>query len=151
MRASSNSHGSRTSSSTGCSPSSSLLFSPLAVMFSWSEVSIDLELVVDDDATRRGGVELLDNGQMRGMLHVLLKPGGVLETGEEGVGVPSGAPREVFSHGEVHGARHLVSQSADRRDEILDHFRRSIFPNGEKHEMIHQSYVPLLPAVSDGV
>ena len=34
IRANSNSHGSRTSSSTGLSPASSLAFSPLAVMFS---------------------------------------------------------------------------------------------------------------------
>src|SRR5918995_2653654 len=76
------------------------------------------------------------------MLHVLLKTGSVLEPGEEGVRVSSGAPREVLTHGEVDGARHLVSQSTDRRDEIFDLFLRGPFPNGEKHEMIHHSTAP---------
>src|SRR5215207_5166538 len=98
IRASSNSHGSRTSSSTGPSPASNLRFSPLAVMFSYAEFCIDLELVVDDDAARRVHVELLNYGEVRGVLHVLLEPAGVFEAGEERVGVSPRAPREVLAH-----------------------------------------------------
>src|SRR5215218_7988672 len=104
MRASSNSQGSRTSSNTGRSPASSLLFRARGVMFSWSEVSMSLERVVGDDAACRSGVERLDYGQVRWMLHVLPKTGSVLEPGEESVGISSGAPREVFTHGEVNRA-----------------------------------------------
>src|SRR5215210_3780154 len=96
MRASSNSHGSRTSSSTGRSPASSLLLSPPAVMFSWLDLSTTLELVVGDDTACGGGIEFLDDGQVCGMLYVLTKTLGVLEAGEEGVRVPSGASREVL-------------------------------------------------------
>src|SRR5919112_756409 len=70
-RASWNSHGSRTSSSTGLSPASSLRFSALAVMFSWSEFCMGLELVVDDDAARRGRVELLAHGEVHGPWYLL--------------------------------------------------------------------------------
>src|SRR5919112_6324294 len=110
-----------------------------------------LELVVGDYAARRGGIELLDNGQVRGMLHVLLKPGSILEPGEEGMRISSGAPREVLTHGEIDGARHPVSESTHRRYEIFDLFLRSPFPNGEKHEMIHHSTAPLLPVVFEEV
>src|SRR5215204_6934693 len=96
-----------------------------------------LELVVDDDAACRCGVELLDDGQMCGMLHVLLKTGSVLEPGEEGVSISSGAAREVLTHGEVHGARDFFAQAVDRRDEIRDLLLRGFFPNGEEHEMVH--------------
>ena len=41
-----------------------------------------LELVVDDDTSCRCGVELLDDGTMCWMLHVLLKTGSILEPGE---------------------------------------------------------------------
>src|SRR5215203_5918788 len=150
MRASSNSQGSRTSSSTGRSPASSLLFRARGVMFSWSEVSMSLELVVGDDAPCRGGVELLDYGQVRWMLHVLPKTGSVLEPDEEGVGMSPGASREILSHGEVNRARHLVSQRADRRDEIFDLFFRGLVPNGEKHEMVYHSY-SLVPNIPHGV
>src|SRR5215210_7751523 len=104
-----------------------------------------LELVVDDDAACRCGVELLDDGQMCGMLHVLMKTSGILEPGEEGVGVCSGAPREVLSHGEVHGAGDFIAQAVDRRDKILDLFLRGRFPNGEKHLMVHHNSLPLDP------
>src|SRR5919112_3541477 len=137
MRASSYSHGSRTSSSTGRSPASSQPFRARGVMFSWSEVSMSLELVVGDDAACRSGVEFLDYGQVRWMLHVFLKTGSVLEPGEKSVGISSGAPRDVFTHGEINRARHLISQSTDRRDEIFDLFFRGLFPNGEKHEMVY--------------
>jgi len=97
---------------------------------------MSLELVVGDDAACRGGFELLDYDKVRWMLHVLPKTGSVLEPGEESVGISSGAPREVFTHGEVNRARHLISQSTHRRYEILDLFFRGLFPNGEKHEMV---------------
>ena len=98
-----------------------------------------LELVVDDDAACRCGVELLDDGKMCGMLHVLPKAGNVLEPGEQGVSISSGAPREILTHGEVDGARHVVSQSTHRRDEIFDLSLRGPFPNGEKQEMVYHS------------
>src|SRR5215210_1095355 len=110
-----------------------------------------LELVVGDDTACGGGIEFLYDGQVCGMLHVLPKTRSVLEAGEERVGVPSGAPRDVFAHGEVDGARHLVPQSTDRREEILYLIRRSVFPNGHEHQMINQSPAPLLPVTSEGV
>jgi hypothetical protein len=97
---------------------------------------MSLELVVGDDAACRGGFELLDYDKVRWMLHVLPKTGSVLEPGEESVGISSGAPREVFTRGEINRARHLISQSTHRRYEILDLFFRGLFPNGEKHEMV---------------
>src|SRR5215204_7140321 len=100
---------------------------------------MSLELVVGDDAPCRGGVELLDYGQVRWMLHVLPKTGSTLEPDEEGVGMSPGASREILTHGEVNHARYLVSQSADRRYEIFDLFLRGLFPNGEKHEMVSHS------------
>jgi hypothetical protein len=108
---------------------------------------MSLELVVCDDAACRGGVELLDYSQVRWMLHVLPKTGSVLEPGDESVGISSGAPREVFTNGEVNRARHLISQSTERRCEILDLFFRGLFPNGEKHEMVYHSalFVPNIP------
>ena len=112
---------------------------------------MSLELVVDDDAARRGGVVFLDDGQRCGMLHVRLKTCSVLEPGDEGMGISSGASREVLSHGEVNGAGNIFVQAADRRDEIIDLFLRGSFPNGEKHEMVHHSSVPSLPVVQDGV
>ena len=106
-----------------------------------------LELVVDDDAACRGGVELLDDGQMCGMLHVLLKTSGVLEPGEYGVGVFSGTPREILSHGEVYGARDFFAQAADRRDEILDLFLRgpSRTAKNTRWSTIALSSVPNIP------
>src|SRR5918994_1718487 len=93
--ASSNSQDSRTSSNKGRSPASSLLFRARGVMFPWPGVSMSLELVVRDHTARRGCVELLDDGQMRGMLHVLPKTGSVLKAGKDSVGISSGAPRGV--------------------------------------------------------
>src|SRR5215212_1787736 len=111
---------------------------------------MSLELVVCDDAACRGGVELLDYSQVRWMLHVLPKTGSVLVPGKESVGISSGAPREVFTHGEVNRARHLISQSTERRCKILDLFFRGLFPYGEKHEMVYHSasLVPNIPTES---
>src|SRR5215211_3724974 len=79
------------------------------------------------------------------MLHVFPKTFSVLEAGEEGVGVPPGASREVFAHGEIDGTRYLVLQGADRREEILHLFRGSHLPDLEKHEMVYHGYIPLAP------
>jgi hypothetical protein len=41
------------------------------------------ELVVDEHAARRGGVELLDDGQVCWVLRVLPKPDRIFEAGEK--------------------------------------------------------------------
>src|SRR5919202_2477363 len=82
-----------------------------------------LELVVYGDAPGGMRVELLRDGEMRRVLHILAEAGSVLEPDEDAVGVLAGPPGEVFAHREIHNARDGVPETADRRYKVLDILR----------------------------
>src|SRR5919199_694802 len=81
-----------------------------------------LELVAYGDEPGGMRVDLLHDGEMRRMLHILAEAG-VLEPDEDAVGVLAGPPGEVFAHREIHNARDDVPETADRRDKVLDILR----------------------------